>query len=190
MSGPRNTAKVQEWIIANEFAQVRLTIDRRGNDPRLRIEDLTSDVSVAFDAFLLAGPDHGFGRGSRAAHESRSQNPRQRRLDLDRRKLPGDGRIRQCALQRRRRAARKLSGWGPDGADRDPTRDLIQEAAGVESIDDLRMAIQRSDGMRTLQTEFDRLANALAQDGDGLSIAALSAECESHRSRRDCPGCG
>jgi len=97
---------------------------------------------------------------------------------LDRRKLPGDGRIRQCALQRRRRAARKLSGWGPDGADRDPTRDLIQEAAGVESIDDLRMAIQRSDGMRTLQTEFDRLANALAQDGDGLSIAALSAECE------------
>jgi uncharacterized protein YhaN len=53
----------------------------------------------------------------------------------------------------------------------------FQEAAGVESIDDLRMAIQRSDGMRELRTEFDRLTNALAQDGDGLSIAALSAEC-------------
>ena len=47
-------AKVEEWIISNEFAQVRLTIDRRGNDPRLRIDDLTNDVSIAFDAFLLA----------------------------------------------------------------------------------------------------------------------------------------
>jgi hypothetical protein len=55
MSAPRNGRNLQEWIIANEFAQVRLTVDRRGNDPRLRIEDLTNDVSVAFDAFLLAG---------------------------------------------------------------------------------------------------------------------------------------
>ena len=54
MSAPRND-KDEAWIIANEFAQVRLTIDRRGNDPRLRIEDLTNDVSAAFDAFLLAG---------------------------------------------------------------------------------------------------------------------------------------
>jgi hypothetical protein len=43
------------WIISNEFAQVRLTIDLRGNDPRLLIEDLSNDTSAAFDAFLLAG---------------------------------------------------------------------------------------------------------------------------------------
>jgi hypothetical protein len=55
MSGTPDGGKVQEWIISNEFAQVRLSIDRRGNDPRLRIEDLMTDVSVAFDAFLLAG---------------------------------------------------------------------------------------------------------------------------------------
>lgn len=53
MAGP-NCAKT-EWIISNEFAQVRLTIDRRGNDPRLLIEDLGNDTSAAFDAFLLAG---------------------------------------------------------------------------------------------------------------------------------------
>lgn len=52
---PQNGVDKQEWIISNEFAQVRLTIDRRGNDPRLRIEDLTNDVSAAFDALLLAG---------------------------------------------------------------------------------------------------------------------------------------
>ena len=31
--------------------------------------------------------------------------------------------------------------------------------------------------MRELQTEFDRLTDALAHDGDGLSIAALNDEC-------------
>jgi hypothetical protein len=55
MSRTRDSGNAQEWIISNEFAQVRLTIDRRGNDPRLRIEDMTTDVSVAFDAFMLAG---------------------------------------------------------------------------------------------------------------------------------------
>jgi uncharacterized protein YhaN len=59
-------------------------------------------------------------------------------------------------------------------------RDLIsrfQDAAGVETIDALRIAIRQSDEMRKLRAEFDRLTNALAQDGDGLSIAALSDEC-------------
>jgi hypothetical protein len=45
----------QEWIISNEFAQVRLTIDKLGNDPRLKIEDLTTNLTIALDAFMLAG---------------------------------------------------------------------------------------------------------------------------------------
>jgi len=53
----------------------------------------------------------------------------------------------------------------------------FQDAAGVETIDALRIAIRQSDEMRKLRTEFDRLTDALAQDGDGLSIAALSDEC-------------
>jgi hypothetical protein len=43
------------WLIANEFAQVRLTIDRSGYDPRLVIEDLTTDRVIMLDAFMLAG---------------------------------------------------------------------------------------------------------------------------------------
>ncbi|MEY9178890.1 hypothetical protein ABIG06_000596 [Bradyrhizobium sp. USDA 326] len=53
----------------------------------------------------------------------------------------------------------------------------LQQKAGVASIDELRIAIQRSDDMRKLGAELDRLTNALAQDGDGLSLAELSAEC-------------
>jgi uncharacterized protein YhaN len=53
----------------------------------------------------------------------------------------------------------------------------LQRTAAVASIDGLRIAIQRSDEMRMLSAELDRLTTALTQDGDGLSVAELSAEC-------------
>jgi hypothetical protein len=33
---------------------VRLTIDTLGNDPRLKIEDLATNLTIALDAFMLA----------------------------------------------------------------------------------------------------------------------------------------
>jgi uncharacterized protein YhaN len=53
----------------------------------------------------------------------------------------------------------------------------LQQKAGVASTDELRIAIQRSDEMRKLDAELDRLTTALTQDGDGLSVAELGAEC-------------
>lgn len=53
----------------------------------------------------------------------------------------------------------------------------LQRTAGAVSIDGLHVAIQRSDEMRTLAAELDHLTRALIQDGDGLSVADLSAEC-------------
>jgi hypothetical protein len=50
-SSPENPST---WTIANEFAQVRLAVDREGNDPRLAIHDLASDRVVWLDAFQLA----------------------------------------------------------------------------------------------------------------------------------------
>lgn len=55
MANSQNAAPPEEWILTNEFAQVRLTIDRQGNDLRLKIEDLTTDAAIALDAFMLAG---------------------------------------------------------------------------------------------------------------------------------------
>lgn len=55
MSDSKDKARPQEWILTNEFAQVRLTVDTRGNDPRLKIEDLSTNLSIALDAFMLAG---------------------------------------------------------------------------------------------------------------------------------------
>jgi hypothetical protein len=43
-----------EWILANEFAQVRLEIDYKGNSARVRIEDLHSGHSICLDAMTLA----------------------------------------------------------------------------------------------------------------------------------------
>jgi hypothetical protein len=42
------------WVLANEFANVRLSIDQLGNDPRLCVEDLDTGVSIRLDAFVLA----------------------------------------------------------------------------------------------------------------------------------------
>ena len=42
------------WLLANEFAQVQLRIDRQGRDLRLRIDDLRHDRVVWLDAFQLA----------------------------------------------------------------------------------------------------------------------------------------
>jgi hypothetical protein len=43
------------WILANEFAQVRLFIDQKGSGPRLCIEDLQTGMSVYLDSLVLAG---------------------------------------------------------------------------------------------------------------------------------------
>ncbi|MGL3107261.1 AAA family ATPase [Bradyrhizobium sp. BR 1432] len=59
-------------------------------------------------------------------------------------------------------------------------REIIMQflqKASVASTDELRIAIQRSDEMRRLSAELDRLTTALTQDGDGLSVAELAAEC-------------
>ena len=43
------------WFLSNEFARVRLSLDHKGNAPRLRIEDLDSGTSICLDSLLLAG---------------------------------------------------------------------------------------------------------------------------------------
>lgn len=53
----------------------------------------------------------------------------------------------------------------------------LQQTAKVTSIDELQIAIRRSNEMRVLTAELNRLTTALAQDGDGLSVADLAAEC-------------
>lgn len=53
----------------------------------------------------------------------------------------------------------------------------LQRAAGVGSVDDLRTAIARSDRSRSLQLELEAVRDALTEDGDGLPLADLVAEC-------------
>jgi uncharacterized protein YhaN len=53
----------------------------------------------------------------------------------------------------------------------------LQRKAAIASMDELRVAIQRSDKMRSLGVELDRLTASLAQDGDGLSVTELTVEC-------------
>jgi uncharacterized protein YhaN len=53
----------------------------------------------------------------------------------------------------------------------------LQNTAKVTSVDELRDAIERSDELRSLQSEREANSAALAQDGDGMSVAELTDEC-------------
>ena len=53
----------------------------------------------------------------------------------------------------------------------------LKETANVDTVDALRVAIDRSNQMRKLHLELDALTNALTADGDGLSVAELIDEC-------------
>ena len=54
----------------------------------------------------------------------------------------------------------------------------LYEAAGVDDRGALAAAIERSDRLRELEAERRTLRERLAQDGDGLSLDELRAECQ------------
>jgi uncharacterized protein YhaN len=53
----------------------------------------------------------------------------------------------------------------------------LQLAAGVDSVEDLRATIVQSERYRTLKLESEAVRKALVEDGDGLPISDLIAEC-------------
>lgn len=54
----------------------------------------------------------------------------------------------------------------------------LQEAAGVTDAEQLKVAIDRSDRLRTLKAEQAQVLETLREVGDGFSIDALRGECE------------
>jgi uncharacterized protein YhaN len=59
-------------------------------------------------------------------------------------------------------------------------RDIIshlQETAAVETIDELKTAIEKSDSLRKFQTELSRVTETLTKEGDSLSVPELQDEC-------------
>ena len=55
--------------------------------------------------------------------------------------------------------------------------DRLKEQAGAANGDALREAIERSDQKRRLERKIDTVRQKLGEDGDGLSLAELEAEC-------------
>ncbi len=64
--------------------------------------------------------------------------------------------------------------------DRQDTRDSVnylKDMVGADTIDELRNAIKNSDTLRALNRDQMQTLQTLEQQGDGLSIAELEAEC-------------
>ena len=56
--------------------------------------------------------------------------------------------------------------------------DRLQEAAGVTDVEQLKVAIDGSDRLRTLKAEQAQVLETLGEAGDGFSIDVLRGECE------------
>ena len=64
--------------------------------------------------------------------------------------------------------------------DRQDTRDSVnylKDMVGADTIDELRNAIKKSDTLRGLERDRVQTLQTLEQQGDGLSVAELEAEC-------------
>jgi ABC-type cobalamin/Fe3+-siderophores transport system ATPase subunit len=55
--------------------------------------------------------------------------------------------------------------------------EVLQMAAAATSVDELREAIGRSDRLRSLRRDLEFTNKALAEDGDGIAVSDLAAEC-------------
>ena len=53
----------------------------------------------------------------------------------------------------------------------------LLEVAGVEDVEELREAIERSDELRSLDERLVSVTETLEQQGDGLAIEAIEDEC-------------
>lgn len=65
-------------------------------------------------------------------------------------------------------------------ADRQEARDSVnhlKDAAGADTSEQLRIAVNKSDSLRALQGKLDTILQRLDRQGDGLTTAQLEAEC-------------
>ena len=64
-----------------------------------------------------------------------------------------------------------------DRKKKDTVIQLLKDDAGVTDVDELRIAVDRSDRLRILNQELDNIMETLEQQGDGLAIDVLDEEC-------------
>ena len=92
--------------------------------------------------------------------------------------------VAQSVLQRRENKEREIEEIESEMRNSEEDRQRALESvnhlkieAGVETNDELKIAIENSDTLRNLQAELAKTLLTLQQEGDGLSVADLEAEC-------------
>lgn len=105
--------------------------------------------------------------------------PEEAVLQLERR-LDEARQIRQLREEKDKAIAsfeKKIEEWEESRRDAREIIAHLQESADVETIDQLRSAIQKSDSQRALLKELSGVTEALIEAGDGLSVPELQDEC-------------
>lgn len=107
------------------------------------------------------------------------QDPQDAVLELERR-LAGSRRALALATVTEEKFAdvrRKADRCAEAQKEAQHSIDALQHAAGANTLDELRAVIARSDRVRSRQRELQAINEALSQDGDGVAVSELTAEC-------------
>ena len=70
-----------------------------------------------------------------------------------------------------------IRAWEEDRQEARDSVNHLKDTAGVDTSDELRSAIKKSDDLRALQGALRETLQTLDQEGDGLAVADLVAEC-------------
>jgi uncharacterized protein YhaN len=166
-ASPFETLDVQ----INAIDELREVANRISDLRHERIEKIERDVNTFADEvrqMVVA-----------IAPELAVQEPQDAVLELERRLADSQKAFELAAAadQKLSEARQKLEQCADMQSEAQRNIENLQRAAFVNSVDELRAAIGRSNRLHSLRCELDTVNKALDEDGDGLEVADLTAEC-------------
>jgi uncharacterized protein YhaN len=168
-----NTAAISETLDAqiNAIDELREVANRINDLRHERIDKIERDIA-AFKT-EVSQMVHA------VAPKLADQDPQDAVLELERRlAIAKTARDLAAAADRKLSDARqKAEQYSEMQREARQNIESLQCAASVGSIDELRGAIGRSDRLSSLQRDLDCANEALAEDGDGMAVDGLVAEC-------------
>lgn len=86
--------------------------------------------------------------------------------------------LRDKKIEEREEIENKIHALEADRQEACDSVNHLKDAAGADTSEQLRSAVNKSDSLRALRGELDAILQKLNQQGDGLTTAQLEAECD------------
>jgi uncharacterized protein YhaN len=170
---------IERWSHVSETLDAQINAIDELRDIANRINDLRHERIDKIERDIAAFKTEVSQMVRAVAPKLADQDPQDAVLELERRlALAKTARDLATAADRKLSDARqKAEQYSEMQREARQNIESLQCAASVGSIDELRAAIGRSDRLSSLRRDLDSANKALAEDGDGMAVDDLVAEC-------------